>query len=421
MVLNARDNDDIKMRFDFPITGEDNIANYIYPSMESGARMSKSFYNLFFLATDSFEKNHKITTNLGRGLFMFLYNAPLSVSWLHEEYHIQSLKIVGLYGQKDEINEFKFSNVYAVYGPSEEDLNYYKKNHSKEWIRSHSAGYEAYVYFTQKVDKDNFFNNERKFDDIAYPVMLWAMTISNQSYLKLTTSSKMDESLDKYANDESSNPNDRDLRGYDFTTWVYDMFRPNLTFDEARLNHPNGGKLRGVKYSQLNDDEKDYLDKQYRLSFLNYIDPSMFMHPYFDINEAKASFNFKHYLAPFGSLVDLNIFYKKDNIGIHTKLSRAQNYENNFYGMSVGLIDYPIVSSKLFLSADISIFSQPKDLTFKTNDSQTGFKIGAGINYYIYKNISLNADMVHKSKGFVVGTASLERTTYLNSAISFRF
>jgi hypothetical protein len=207
----------------------------------------------------------------------------------------------------------------------------------------------------------------------------------------------------------------------DFITWIYDMNRQDLSFYEARTDHPKGGKVRAVKYSQLNNEEKSYLSKQANLSLLNFIDPAMYAFSYFKVGDAKGSFNFRHYLTPFGSMQNLNLLYKKTDLGLYLTLTRAENLNNSYYGISTEIVNTPIINNKFALNAKISMLSQPKDLEFKTKSSQMTYFAKVGLSYKLLKDVSTNLNVIHKTDGFVPAIASLKKTTYTELDITFKF
>ena len=67
----------------------------------------------------------------------------------------------------------------------------------------------------------------------------------------------------------------RDFVGHDFTSWVYDLHRPDEPY-AARGAHPSGvgyDRYRGP--DDLTAGEKRYLDHMGRLQLLNFLDPNL--------------------------------------------------------------------------------------------------------------------------------------------------
>jgi len=81
----------------------------------------------------------------------------------------------------------------------------------------------------------------------------------------------MDIDTDNIMNNEGTNILIRDFVGMDFTSWVYDLFRPNEPYTNRGI-HPSGvGIKRYIKTSDLTKEEQSYLKLQGFLSLFNFI------------------------------------------------------------------------------------------------------------------------------------------------------
>jgi hypothetical protein len=234
------------------------------------------------------------------------------------------------------------------------------------------------------------------------------------NYFRFATSDLSDSVKVIAPQHESVNPSERDFAGADLTAWAYDMFTPNQPFS-GRTDFPNGeGENRRIGYSELPGEAKDYLQKQKKLSLLNFVNPAIFYINRFSAGNG-LTFNVFFQYAPthFGNDISVTVpvWTRKNNL-----LFAIHNYNNHtdpFFGLEVGLLDKP-VGEKLMLSVIAHGWSQPNDQDFFSLESERGGALELDGSYAFTKNFSATAGVTAKSKGWMMGNP------YLNSNVSCR-
>ncbi|MBI2521847.1 MAG: hypothetical protein HYV97_15635 [Bdellovibrio sp.] len=414
---------------ELPLWGENGLVNFKYPSMQNGVVLSKDYHKGLQWVSDRFFRTSNDT--LLKKTFMFVgefvvYSLPLpgSNAWLHEEFHIQALRTVGMKGQKDGVYDYDLSSdTIAVYGVSDADLAAYKLQHPSEWIRSHSAGYEAANVFVTEMQKDDFVSAQGK--STTNFSGYWAALLGNIFYITAVDEPAIDDDIKTYEREEGSDPLKRDLRGLDFITWTYDLFRPLETFEQARLDHPLGGKARGVHYEQLSPEERKYLKKQATLSYISLLDPTLFGHNWIG-DDHHYNFNFKHQLTSFGSSIDLNIFYKVGNLNFYSKLMAQSNHDTYFPGIELQILNYRSSLSGLFntpilFTPRLALFTYPSGQDFRTKSQEFGHLTALKLGFPWANRFLLSTELQYKSTGFIPGIATLSKEAVMNLAVSADF
>ena len=113
-------------------------------------------------------------------------------------------------------------------------------------------------------------------------------------------------------------------------------------------------------------------------------------------------------MIPFGELTQGRFFFVVQDKKMIVSLSHYKNNMNSSWGgayliKNIGLID------KLRASFQVEIWSQPKELDFKTNDFSAG---GSGVIKLSFpmrigknndKFVSMNLGVLYKTNGFLLG------------------
>ncbi len=326
----AQKNDTLQFYIDLPFIEYPYNFKAEFPtaSMDQSVQLSKSFYFATHFGIELFGKRH-----LGKNgdvwskVIMSIVDfapIPFSNTWLHEEYH---RSILSLY-EIESRNTF-WSN--SVRGVKDEDLVHFKLDNPSALVREATAGSEGNLEFVLAIEKDVFFNEVTTWNYGLY----WGNYLVNSFYLFGSTQ-KGSKPLVKFKNSENENILKRDANGYDPINATYDLFNPFISYTE-RGTHPSGiGVDRYVEFNDLSEEAQGFLNNQFKLSLLNFIDLNLL-----GIDElgTKTKFNFsmRHHMTSFGFMVGGNVFFKNKKLGgiFSPKIYRNEN--NSFLGLEIEL------------------------------------------------------------------------------------
>ena len=368
---------------------------------------------------------------------------PTGVGWMHQEAHRAVMRESGIYGSYNEANNFKlFSMRIATQKVTDQQLIDFKANHTSAFIRNRGAGHESQLEMIQDLKKDIFQYNTPVYRDLA-PMLINTYIVV--SFINESRKSDFDELIDKRNRDEAFNPEIRDISGVEFTPWVYDMFRPDEAYDERGTNiskyhdqanggkdpnsiqkgeHPYGvGVDRYIGNEDLTSEEAAFLKKEGQLAFINLISPTLFGFGKFNatnpITGKDFSFNVNaiHNVTAFGHYIDASLFYQQGNKTIFFTLHNYKNKEKYFPGFEVELNRYKMPWG--FLTAGISLWAQPENLSFYDTKSAPGacFKISASTKIAKQLEVFGSGDM--KTAGFVALNENLDAAARFQLGINW--
>ncbi len=405
---------------DYPFNWTD---GYTAPSMQQSLHVTKDFYQYSHYKFAEWYEDKPVKRTWSIIAFdIFTTWLPFGDAWLHEEWHraVMSHRGVDSY---NEVYDFPlFADTISVKRVKDEDLARLKKDHPADMVRLHAAGIEAQNELNFAIEKDQFYLNTPTFDQ----VLLWLNYINNIGYMHTCASSESNMLTDQLMQDEGSDISERDFTGLDCNAWVYDLFRPFEPY-AARGTHPSGvGIKRYIKYSDLSNEEQDYLEKNFRLSFLNLVDPFLFNYKSFSavnpFNDRPLQWNatLRHHLTSFGYSLDANLFLKQDPVNVMLIWHNYFNKDQHFPGLELALYRLPvnIFEKNLSLSLRAAIWQQPKDQLFTASEPEQGGL--AAIKLHIPWNRSMETfvEVESKSNGWVAGNVYLEENTSLRLGLA---
>jgi hypothetical protein len=237
-------------------------------------------------------------------------------------------------------------------------------------------------------------------------------------YLRLTSTIGADDFTTELENDEGTDISDRDFTGLDFTAWIYDLSRPNEAYAE-RGKHVSGVGFRRYRITaDLTTEELDYLTKMGKLQILNFVSPHMFFVNSIKLNQnLRFNFSLFHYLTSFGYDVGSNFFVEHKDNKIFFAFHNYHNLNNNFYGIETQLIDkaYKIGNKTVLLTPSVHLWTQPKNLEFRTSEAVFGGKVEIIASTKLGKIWQPYITVSAKTKGWVAGDV------YQGSNLSGRF
>lgn len=419
--LFSQDTSIYKLRLSVPII--DFSEKFQYPTMNQSLEFSNDFYELSFWGIDElgnsifkskktskFQKYSKKAFKYAFSYGFSKYGSELPIPlgiWAHEEFHRSTLKVANI----DAKNGNWFFNRWdgTVYGVSDSELDNLKSTNLNQLLYSYVAGVQYENVLNQKVTLDDFYFN-RTFTKNA---LLLYNAFYTYNYFKFSTSSFTDSVKILAPPHESKNPSERDFAGADLTAWAYDMFNPNLLFS-SRDSFPDGdGINRRVGISDLSPNALLYLEKQKKLSLLNFINPAIFFVNRIKINE-NFSFNIFAQYSPthFGNDIAVFLPMKYKKFDLLFNFHNYNNYKNSKHGIGFGLFNYAI-SSKISTDFNLNIWEQPTN--FFSNKSNFGGSFEFKTKYNFKNNFSGFVALNGKTKGWKIGNQ------YLNDNLSLQF
>lgn len=365
---------------------------------------------------------NRIAANLTSGLVDYAftyYGVVFSAQWMHEEFHRTGLTIRGITSYDETYNRFNggFANG-SVSRVKDEDLIRLKREAPQELVRSFAAGIESEFLLLRGLQKDNFFSGA-KHANIALNILLTKHAID---YVNQFKRSDYNASIDSM-NAHGLKIIDRDLVGWDFTPWVYDLHRPDEPY-EARGVHPSGeGIDRAIKTTALTDEEYRYLEKMGRMQYLNFLSPFMVGINRIRLNDQTA-FNVavRHYLNSFG--YDLTADFFVDHRAKHYLVS-LHGYRNKHRILpGVGVERSPYVfringQERLLLQPSAMVWFQPSDFYDRT--ARPGGALHVQGSYVLSNTWRIVAVAEGKTQGWVAGNPYLQAKAGFRLGVSASF
>lgn len=342
---------------------------------------------------------------LGR---IFLDNyLPFGITWMHEEFHRAVLSNRGIFSY-DGIYDFNPDitqlNVYHV---SDEALENLKAEHPEELVRCEAAGYEAQVDLAEALLQDGMMHGA----PFIEPSALYSL-FSMSFYLWFNTTSEADEETREF-NAKETTVDQRDVVGWDFSAWAYDLHRPEEPY-AARGVHPGGlGINRYILWSQLTPAEQSYLRLQAALSLVNFARPQLYgVAPWragLLGEHVEFTAGLRHYLTPFGCEVGVITEMRAGNAGLVASANAFCNGRIALPGIDCTFLDLPLggPASLLSWSPRLALWLQPKGQRFDSEAAQAGVLTSQRLDVRLSSASSAYAEIEAKSGGWVAGTVSL--------------
>jgi hypothetical protein len=401
---------------DVPFNGGD---GYTAPSMQQSLHITKDLYQYsHYKFAQWFESRPVVRTVSTIGFDIVSLWLPFGAAWLHEEWHRAVMSNRGI-NSVNEIYEFPlFAETISVKHVKDEDLIRLKQEYPADMVRLHAAGIEAQYELNFALEKDRFFLPPPTLDG----AILWLNYINNISYIYACASNQSNTITDEILQNENADIAQRDFTGLDCNAWVYDLFRPDEPYEQRGI-HPSGvGINRYIKYDDLTDEEQDYLNTNLKLSLLNLVNPFLFRFKSFTatnpINQQPFHWNatLRHHLTSFGYTIDANVFYQQNSVNAMAILHHYFSKSHFYPGLELALVRFPIslFRMQMPLSVRTSVWLQPKEQLFYTDESELGGIATIKFNFPTYQRLETFIEMEAKTQGWVAGNV------YLGDNISAR-
>lgn len=398
---------------------------YQYPSMNQALEFSSDMYELGYLGIDKLgnalfkpkTKSYTTGRKLVNGVFKYAVSLgfskygselpiPLGV-WAHEEFHRAVLGVGNVASKNGNWLGGRWNG--SVYGVSDSELSDLKSKNPSQLLYSYVAGMQSEILLNQKISVQDFYK-KRSFAKNAL-LLYNAHYVFN--YFKFAVSAASDSVKILAPRHENTDPRERDYAGADPTAWVYDIFNPNQPYTE-RDAFPHGeGVNRRIGFSDLSADAQRFLEKQKKLSLLNFVNPAIFFVNRINLGR-QLSFNFFAQYAPthFGNdvAIYLPVQYKKSDVllGLH----QYSSYTGKGFGVDLGTYNRQL-SERFETDFIIHLWEQPE--TFFSDKNILGGSIEWQGRYKVGKNVSVFISASGKTEGWQMGNP------YLKSNFSSRF
>ncbi|MCS7036834.1 MAG: hypothetical protein NZM41_09235 [Saprospiraceae bacterium] len=432
-------NDTVRLLLDLPLldlpyqsyasrTEGNFLAGYGSPSMKQSLQMTTNLYSAaHFGAKEAFKGMNSpllraILTYGTATLFDLLsLQAPLGNAWLHEEYHRAVLTRREV-KSANEVNRFPIGQeVIRVYRIADADLERMHDNHRNDWLRLQVAGKEGELHLLQTLQRNDFFYSQK----MPHIPLYWLITFATGEYVRSCAKGDFNRIVNEMNDKEGRDILARDFTGPDYTAWAYALFRPEQRY-KARGVHPSGvGINRYIKPADLTEEELDYIRKQGRLQWLNFLSPTLFGFSKICLKKSPkgnhyGNFAVRSVLTPFGNDVSVEAWYQSPGYNLFLVLHNYLNRDGFLTGLEMGMVDQPVFKGKLALSPRLMMWRQPENLSFTTTEGQLGGLLGLKARANLGR-FNPYFEIEGKTAGWVMGNVFLEENVSVNAGVNVLF
>jgi hypothetical protein len=334
--------------------------------------------------------------------------------WNHEEFHRNGLTLQGISSFDDTYHRFTGQEAPggSVSRVFDADMARFKANDPQGLVRSFAAGIESQFLLVRNMQKDNFFYRT-DYANVAMNILITKQAVDYVNQFRQNGYDRSIDSMNYYGKTEMT----RDFVGWDFTPWVYDLFRPHEPY-EARGIHPNGAGIdRAIKRTDLTAEEDAYLIRMGRLQYFNFLSPFMVGINRIRVGE-RTNFNFalRHYLTSFGYNLNADFFIERNGqhwlVGLHT----FHNKDHAYPGVEVQrlFLKVPAAKKEMSVQARAMTWVQPTRESFYATNGSWGGLAGLKVFYPLSRKMSIYGEGEAKTRGWVAGNP------FLKSNVSFR-
>lgn len=377
------------------------------PSMQQSLRLSTGAYQVLHWGVGHLVNPYRegwkgVWSRLAfAGFDLIAGYLPLYDAWTHEEFHRAVMGARGIASFDDVYNLELGASTIAVSHVKDQDLIDLKKDHPADMVRLPAAGVEGETQLALSLEKDAFFDDVRNYHQMAI-LLAYA---NSYAYVASGATSDADAMTDEMNEKEDDVPV-RDFVGHDFTSWVYDLFRPDEPY-EARGMHPSGNGInRYRKHSDLTTAESDYLALQGNLMLLNFVDGALWGQPSFaGPGDTRWNASLQHYLTSFGYTNNLNLFIKAGEANLFSTLLNYRNERQSLWGLELELRRFRGVSLRG------QVYRQPTHQLFRDETSRVGGLLAATYYYPFLPRADAYLEIERKSPGWIAGTPYLDTAT----------
>jgi hypothetical protein len=379
----------IEMQFDGP-RGRLHLDLPVFdaPANTAGPYIAESMEQSKWVTADAYEAAHYgLDALFGRkkwyGLLVesafdattILVSVPFFGGWQHEEWHRAVLSRRGISSD----NPYYSSPTLPLFDPktiqvSDADVARLKAEHPVDYVRAGEAGFEGQYALASELERNAFFRDQPNVSSF----------IIGMSYIETSL----------YMGICNANPTGTG----DCTLWSDGLFAPKAK------PHADGTPLSaGIE---------SYLKTQLGLSFLNFLDPFVFLMKDLRIADVRVAAALRHVPTSFGYDLKLDVFYRDARRGL---LFSAHNFVNGamwFPGASVELLRMPL--GPLEIGGRAMLWLQPEDRAFFTESPRPGADVALNVGVPLFRDrLVPYVELEAKTAGWVMGNAFDEATPAL--------
>lgn len=414
---------------DFPMTAQSISVGgfsgiFSNPSMSQSLGATSSLYSLTREGYYRFAQRMKFSDQLyilsAATMDVLLYlPMPLTSGWLHEEYHRSTMLKHG-YSSFNDMNRFKISEtVIAVSQVDDVDLISLKKDSPQDMARMSVAGIEGEYMLASEINKSLFFHKSK-----AYTVTPLLSTLNSIFYVIICSDEDLTIPTSMWEA-EWDDVSKRDLVGYDFLAWTYDMHRPFEPY-EQRGEHPSGiGVNRYISHNDLTSEELRYLKKQGNMQLLNLLNPALFGIKSITLKKdslkgtVRGNFYINHILTGFGydlsATALLDVYDQKLWFTLHNYVNHNHWSPGIEAGVFERLIKVKQFRKPLMVTGSIGSWLQPKQQLYNDEGVKLGGYLKGNIFIPVGKKLYPYISFTTKTDGWLMGNE------YLNGKINAGF
>ena len=329
-----------------------------------------------------------------------LFSSFIGQAITHEEGHRSVLSELGIGSISSPF--FDKNLVAKVTGVTNKTLMNLRDNDLPNFIRLHTAGLESDYAYLKK--EDSFFNFNEETYGVLYGDYLIRKLSSQYYYLTLLFQSKVSIK-------ESDEPElERDIVGHDLYGMIRHLYRPTMTF------------YRYTEFNDLTFEEQNFAKRMGFLSILNFLNPNLWRGKKYDFsNNTIGTGSICFSLTPFGYFIEQNAYLTiKEKYKINPYFRQYFNKSCTFFAGGINLHNYTFQNDKYLLNTSMDFWSQPKNLEFRTKESEFGFgiKSNLAIRFTSWnqesKSAYFNFGVSYKTKGFIPEAPSLKEYFRIN-------
>ena len=353
-------------------------------------------FNLDYLSV--YRLSHHMTENFFSPKINYLIQAATNffffIPLTHEEGHRAILSSLNI----GSISQPFFLSKRGGYinGVTDNSLINLRNKDFPNFARLYTSGLESDYMLTHREETMLAFGKEKfKYLGVEY---LMRKVMMMQYYLM---------GFVKFDTDglEESNELNRDIVGNDVYGIVRQLHRPAMTFQ------------RYTKYSDLTQEEIDYVRKMGYRSLFNLVNLNILGIPYLRISgNLIVNFGMGHTMSPFGDFTDENLWIKyKKKLMIESYFRQFQNRDNIFLAGGIGIKEYPL-TDRFISTVNIHLWKQPVNLGFNDVKGKSGAAIEWIGKYFVVTNpkgqikgISLDLGFTYKTAGFLPEESKMQR------------
>lgn len=388
------------------------------PTMRQSQDATVTVYNGLTLGTDALadlvvDPQRRRAAHTGLRVLLqapvVWFTAELPVptqTWMHEEWHRAALLTEGVHSRNGNSPRRWQGTVYDV---TDEELAGVKEGDPAAWNRALSAGLESQVELSRRVTQEDFFLRDRS----QMPALLLYEAWHHWNYLHLSAGEEAD-AVREWNLEHQGEELDRDFAGLDPVALARDLHRPDEAY-AARGAHPSGeGLARPVAWSDLTEQEQDWLRRQRDLAWLNFANPMAFLLHHVSFGPEgglQANAALHHRMTSFGSRTGLDLLLRHERVGVAAMVAVDRNLTGSPFGtLDLGLVRLPVEVGGLDLALSPRLVGwwQPQDLDPYATRGMPGVLASVRADARLHGRLSTFLQVEAKSRGEVSGTPSLD-------------